>query len=135
MVVLPLQSGWAAVTLPCTPESQALVHVLSEVAPSMGAALAEHDAHAAHHGHGLAEGASPPGVHDAAAASGADSERPSRCDASAACISLHSPPLAIGLSLGVPPLPREHGVRVGDAPRFRSAVLALRHRPPILRAA
>jgi hypothetical protein len=145
ILVLPLQSAWAAVTLPCAPQAQALqVQVAmpsgGEAAHGPHAAHALGDGHGAHHGHDAAminlAASADDGQAAASDGSQQDTSNPApRCKASAACISLHSPPLAGGSHLQVPTLAAVHSLRAAEALRFSSAVLAPRHRPPIARAA
>lgn len=147
MLLLPLQSVWALVATPCTG--------MAWVPPGVVAAAvaATQDDHAAHHApaleaaalagghahHGAHDGGSDgsPGddahyLHHQDDASGAAD---GGCSGSAACMSLHSPPLAHAPGLGLPSPERPALRHDASAPTFSSAPAARLHKPPIGRPA
>ena len=143
MLLLPIQSAWALVAMPCrghvmpqpalvaagmVPAAHAGHHgTLADSARHAGD-HAHHDAAGAGHAHHGGHAAVPddrPALDDGLAAAGADP-----CSGSAACMSLHSPPLAQAVS-GLPVLKLPNLQPRGDGPRFSSVPPARLQRPPI----
>jgi hypothetical protein len=149
MLLLPLQSVWALVAMPC----RAHVSPSPAVAAAAVALVAAHDGHADHVGHhaamaghehpGAADAsvpahahhahheAAPATGHDGGGASGASPQGPDACSGSAACMSLHSPPLAPGFDAGLPALQLPSLRPRADGERFSSVAPQRLHRPPI----
>jgi hypothetical protein len=149
MLLLPLQSAWAMVAMPC----RAHVSPPPAVAAAALALVAAHDGHAgpgghhaamaghehpgaadasvpahAHHAH---HAVAPAAGHDVGASGGPSSQGPDACSGSAACMSLHSPPLAPGFDAGLPALQLPSLRPRADGERFSSVPLQRLHRPPI----
>lgn len=150
MLLLPLQSAWALVAMPC------LGHLSLPLAVQAAQAEAEahgHDAahHAAHAGHDVAPAALAHQAgaaahqhhdghdgHDAAATGPADdgggassSPLTDPCSGSAACMSLHSPPLSAAFDAGLPALAPAGWLPPAPGQRFSSVPPQRLHRPPI----
>jgi hypothetical protein len=144
MLLLPLQSAWALVAMPCRghvspPQAAVAATALAEVHGSHAGhpgAMAGHE-HPADHGaamngheHAMVHDAAPAAGHDGGA-SGASPQGPDACSGSAACMSLHSPPLAPGFDAGLPALQLPHLLPRADGERFSSVPPQRLHRPPI----
>ncbi len=139
MLLLPIQAAWALVAMPCRG------HVsLPGDKSAVTAMAAAHEAHAGHHeamsgheghhaGHGDAHAhhdAAPPAGHDPGDG-GLASAGQDPCSGSAACMSLHSPPLAAGFDAGLPALKLPSQLRPAEGPRFSSVPPQRLQRPPI----
>lgn len=146
MLLLPLQSAWALVAMPCMGHLSLPLAVQAAQAQAHG-----HDAahHAAHGGHDVAPAAlAHPAAgaavhqhhadHDAAATGPADggggassSPLSDPCSGSAACMSLHSPPLSAAFDAGLPALAPAGWLPPAPGQRFSSVPPQRLHRPPI----
>lgn len=146
MLLLPIQSAWALVAMPC----RGHVSLQGDVAAAVAMAAA-HEAHAGHHeamaghdghhaGHGDAQApahghhahhdATPPAGHEPGDG-GPASAGQDPCSGSAACMSLHSPPLAAGFDASLPALKLPSQLRPAEGARFSSTPPQRLQRPPI----
>lgn len=132
MLLLPIQSAWALVAMPC----RGHVSLQGDVAAVVAMAAA-HEAHAGHHeamagheGHHAHHDAAPPAGHDPGDG-GPASAGQDPCSGSAACMSLHSPPLAAGFDAGLPVLKLPSQLRPAEGARFSSTPPQRLQRPPI----
>ncbi|WP_298235248.1 hypothetical protein [uncultured Azohydromonas sp.] len=145
MLLLPIQSAWALVAMPCRGHvslqgDRAAVMAMAvahEAHAGHHAALADHghhaghgDAHAPAHEHHAHHDAAPPAGHDPGDG-GIASEGQDPCSGSAACMSLHSPPLAAGFDAGLPALKLSSQLRPAGGERFSSVPPQRLQRPPI----
>lgn len=139
MLLLPIQSAWALVAMPC----RGHVNLQGDMAAVMAMAVA-HEAHAGHHdamahhgdahapahGHHAHHDAAPPVGHDPGDGGTAGAAQ-DPCSGSAACMSLHSPPLAAGFDAGLPALKLPSPLRPAEGARFSSVPPQRLQRPPI----
>ncbi|WP_157265256.1 hypothetical protein [Azohydromonas aeria] len=143
MLLLPIQSAWALVAMPCQGQvdmsqahaahaghhGDAMQHALHAEAVAT-AALADPAGHDAHHGHHGLDGLDGfDGHHAAPQPAGHPDGDP--CSGSAACMSLHSPPLAADFDAGLPVLQLPHALRPAGGSAFSSVPPAREQRPPI----
>ena len=143
MLLLPIQSAWALVAMPC----RGHVGLLQDAAVAAAAAhaahaghhgpMADHDHHAAH-GDAVVPADGYHAHHDTAAPAGhdpGDGDTPTAghdtCSGSAACMNLHSPPLAAGFDPGLPALKLRSLPRPAEGTRFSSVPPPRLQRPPI----
>lgn len=144
MLLLPIQSAWALVAMPC----RGHVSLQGDVAAVMALAAAHEEAHAGHHdamadhdghhgdahapahGHHAHHDAAPPAGHDSGDGGPASASQ-DPCSGSAACMSLHSPPLAAGFDAGLPALKLPSQPCPAEGARFSSVPPQRLQRPPI----
>ncbi|MDZ5461744.1 hypothetical protein [Azohydromonas lata] len=147
MLLLPLQSAWALVAMPCLGHLSLPLAVQAAQAEAQGHGAAHHAAHAGHdvapaalaHQAGAAAHQHRDGHdgHDAAATGPADDGGTSSsplsdpCSGSAACMSLHSPPLSAAFDAGLPALAPAGWLPPAPGQRFSSVPPQRLHRPPI----
>jgi hypothetical protein len=157
MLLLPLQSAWALVAMPCKghvnlPQvalAAASVVEAHEAHAGHDAAMAGHAHHASHdgaapapapapapaHEHHAHHSAAPVSGHDGGSGDAQSSPGPDSCSGSAACMSLHSPLLAGGFEASLPALPLPGWQPPAEGSRFSSVPPQRLHRPPIRLAA
>lgn len=140
MLLLPLQSAWALVAMPCKGHvnlPRAVAQAQEDHHAGHLAAMAGHGHHAMHddataaHEHHAHHDAAPPAGHDDGSGTTHTSQSGDACSGSAACMSLHSPPLAAGFDAGLPALVLPGWLPPAEGAAFSSVPPQRQHRPPI----